>query len=159
MTFDAKISPQHFHLALETRSPLKALTRPVSVPAKIRNLRCVHAIQIRSVFPATSSHGDTFVFGECSFLSARFLFSAKQRRRRVRELPLYAKARDALRVGIGSLLDDSNYLNYATETMPLSQQLSGLVEQIHRRESASKVNRSTVPRPLRTLRPCVELIV
>lgn len=34
----------------------------------------------------------------------------------------------ALRRGIGTLLDDSNYLNYATETMPLSQQLSGLLE-------------------------------
>lgn len=33
-----------------------------------------------------------------------------------------------LRVGIGSLLDDSKYLNNVTETMPLSQQLSGLLE-------------------------------
>lgn len=33
-----------------------------------------------------------------------------------------------LRIGIGSLLDDSKYLNNVTETMPLSQQLSGLLE-------------------------------
>ena len=52
------------------------------------------------------------IFGECSFLPKKFLFSAKEACARFR------REQDALRVGIDSLLDDSNYLNYATETMP-----------------------------------------
>lgn len=49
--------------------------------------------------------------------------------RTLTRMPVHTREQDALRVGIGSLLDDSNYLNYAAETMPLSQQLSGLVEE------------------------------
>ena len=76
----------------------------------------------------TGHWNDTLYLENVPFSSNIFSFQQSIVSNVLHHVPPLQIGTVTFRVGIGSLLDDSKYLNNVTETMPLSQQLSGLLE-------------------------------